>query len=83
MPFKKDDKGNLAMNENGFPIYVGPDGSEKPYDVDAKVKQIAELTEKASKRGVELEKLNARYGAMADIEDIAAYIEEDCRKPCG
>lgn len=79
MRFKKDDNGNFALTESGLLIEVRDDGSEKPYDADAKARQIAELTEKASKRGAELEKLNARYAALADIEDIAAYIEEHKR----
>lgn len=76
MPFKKADDGNLVLSENGMPIYVGPDGSEKPYDVDTRAKQIAELTEKASNRGKELDALKARYAALAEIEDIAAYVED-------
>ena len=76
MPFKLNDDGTLAQAENGLPIYVGPDGSERPYDVDQKAKQIAELTEKSSKRGKELETLSSRYAALAEIEDISAFLDE-------
>ena len=76
MPFKKDDAGQLVTDDKGMPIFIGPDGAEKPYDVDARTKQIAELTEKSAKRGKELDELKAKYAALADIEDMAAYIEE-------
>lgn len=76
MPFKKDENGALVLNENGFPIYVDQSGTEKPYDVDARVKQIAELTEKASRRGQELDDLKAKYKLLDGIDDLAAYVEK-------
>lgn len=77
MPFKKTEDGQgIFIDDKGFPVYVGPDGSEKPYDVDARVKQIAELTEKASKRGQEIEELKKRLEVWKDIEDGAAFIEQ-------
>lgn len=76
MPFKKDEKGLLVVDDKGFPIYVDPSGAEKPYDVDARVRQIAELTEKASKRGQEIEALKAKYRALEGIDDLGAYMEK-------
>ncbi len=76
MPFKKNEAGQLVTDDKGMPIFVGPDGAEKPYDVDARTRQIAELTEKAAKRGKELDDLKAKFAAFAEIEDLAAYIEE-------
>lgn len=78
MPFKKDEHGNY-VEQDGLLVFVGPDGAERPYDPDAKAKQIAELTEKSAKRGKELEDFKARYAALADIEDPGAFV---CR-PAG
>lgn len=74
MPFKKNEDGTLAMTDDGHAIFVGPDGSEKPYDPDQKAKQIAELTEKAAKRKSDLDAMQAKYAPLADIEDIPAYV---------
>ncbi len=76
MPFKMKEDGTIFQDEKGFPVYIGVDGSEHPYDVDSKAKQIAELTEKASKRGKEIEAMTAKYAPFSDIEDIAAFLEE-------
>ncbi|AMD89483.1 DUF6651 domain-containing protein [Desulfovibrio fairfieldensis] len=73
MPFKKDEHGNY-VEQDGLLVFVGPDGAERPYDPDAKAKQIAELTEKSAKRGKELEDFKARYAALADIEDPGAFV---------
>lgn len=77
MPFKKSDDGKqLVLAENGMPIFIGSDGSEKPFDVDARIKQIAELTDKANKRGKEIDDLKAKYALLAEIDDLAAYVDE-------
>ena len=76
MPFKKNDDGSLVMAESGHPIFVGPDGSEKPYDPDQKAKQIAELTEKAGKRGKEIEAAQAKLSLLGDVEDIEAFVSQ-------
>lgn len=77
MPFKKSDDGKqLVLSENGLPIFVGSDGSESPYDVDVKAKQIAELTAKKVNLAKEVEELKAKYAILSEIEDLAAYVEE-------
>ena len=76
MPFKKNDDGSLVLTESGLPIFVGPDGSEKPYDPDQKAKQIAELTEKAGKRGKEIEAAQAKLALLGDVEDIEAFVSQ-------
>lgn len=73
MPFKKDEKGNYVEHD-GLLVFVAPDGSERSYDPDAKAKQIAELTEKSAKRGKELDEIKAKYAALADIEDLNAFL---------
>lgn len=61
MPFKKNDKGDLVINEQGLLTYVDEHGSEKPYDVDAQVKQMAEYAKSASKRAEELDTQLANF----------------------
>lgn len=76
MPFKKNDDGSLVLTESGLHLFVGPDGSEKPYDPDQKAKQIAELTEKAGKRGKEIEAAQAKLALLGDVEDIEAFVSQ-------
>lgn len=76
MPFKKNDDGSLVLAESGHPIFVGPDGSEKPYDPDQKAKQIAELTEKASKRGADLEAARSKLSALDGIENLEEFLSK-------
>lgn len=76
MPFKKNEDGSLAQNDSGLPIYVGPDGSEKPYDPDQKATQIAELTEKAAKRKDALDKAQSSLALLGEVEDIGAFVTQ-------
>lgn len=76
MPFKMKEDGTLVQDDKGLPIFIGPDGSEKSYDPDAKAKQIAELTEKASRRGTDLEELKVKHKPVEDIEDLVAFVEQ-------
>ena len=76
MPFKKNEDGSLAQADSGLPIFVGPDGSEKPYDPDQKATQIAELTERAAKRKDALEKAQASLALLGDVEDIGAFVTQ-------
>ncbi len=76
MPFKKNEDGSFAQSDSGLPIFVGPDGSEKPYDPDQKATQIAELTEKAAKRKDALDKAQSSLALLGDVEDIGAFVTQ-------
>lgn len=77
MPFKKNEDGTYAQTDDGLLIYVSPDGgAEKPYDPDARSKQIAELTEKANKRKGELDEANAKLAVFEGIEDLQAFVKK-------
>lgn len=79
MPFKKNEDGSLVQDERGNPVYVGIDGAEKPFDVDAKLKQIAELVEQNTKAAHEIEELKMRLKPLEGVDDIAAFMEKAAR----
>lgn len=76
MPFKKDEKGNFVIKEQGHHIFVDEPGTEKAYDVAAQVRQMAEYAKQATQRGQELAKLEARYRELDDVADISAFLKK-------
>jgi hypothetical protein len=81
MPWKKDDKGALAVDaDSGNPIFK-QDGDGKEYVVDysamaGKLQQAAKGEERYRKEAAELK---ARLEPVKDVADLAGYVAERAR----
>ena len=77
MPWKKDDSGALAVNENGDPIFINDgDGKEAVVNypaIQAKWSEVNNGEAKYRKRVAELEK---RLEPLKYVADFAAYAKE-------
>lgn len=73
MPWKKDEDGHLVADGNGNPVWVQESGEDRPVDYPALLKRISEVNAESKGRKEELRKLNEKYAAFADIEDLAAW----------
>jgi hypothetical protein len=76
MPWKLTEAGTIAVDDKGNPIFV-QDGDNKEIAVDyaahsAKMQKANAGEEKYRKRVAELE---GKYKALADVEDVAAYVK--------
>jgi len=77
MAWKKDEDGRLAVDGNGNPIWVTDGtGEEKAVDYTAMSKRLTEVNAESKSRKEELRTLKEKYAALADIEDLPAYLEE-------
>lgn len=70
MPFKYDDKGNIAIDaEKKLPIFIHPDGREAPFDADTTVANISRLNSEAKNHREAKEAAEAKLKAFEGIED--------------
>lgn len=71
MKLKLDENGNVVL-ENGLPVYVFPDGTEKPFDAASTVVTISRLNAEAKAHRIAKEKAEAAVAAFADMDAEAA-----------
>lgn len=76
MPWKKDDKNNLVVDENGNPVWTTEAGEDKPVDYAALAKRLSEVNAESKGRKEELRKSAERYARLKDIEDVSAWYDE-------
>lgn len=84
MPWKKDDKNNLVVDENGNPVWTTEAGEDKPVDYAALAKRLSEVNAESKGRKEELRKSAERYARLKDIEDVSAWYERkrECHAHC-
>jgi len=75
LELKKDESGNAVL-ENGHPVYVFPDGTEKPLDVPTLYTNLGKANTEAKDRRLELTELKEKMKIFDGIDDISAYKEQ-------
>jgi len=65
---KLDENGNAVLAD-GKPVYIHPDGKEAPFDAEAAVRRITNLTEEKDRHYSNVEKLKEKIAAFEGIED--------------
>lgn len=75
MPWKTDDKGSIVV-QDGHPVFIYNDGKESPFDADAALTNIQNLTTESMSRKTRLKDLETKYEPLKDIQDIPGYLSE-------
>lgn len=76
MAWKKDDKGNLAVDEHGNPVWTTDSGEDKAVDYPAMVKRISDINAESKGRKEEIKALKEKYALFDGIEDLSTWKEE-------
>lgn len=76
MPWKKDDKGFLVVDETGNPVWMNEAGEDKPVDYAALGKRLSEVNAESKSRKEELRKANEKLRLFENIEDLPAWKAE-------
>jgi len=76
MPWKTDDNGNV-MIDAGNPVFQHPDGREEPFNADAMMLKVKELTSESAKHRNKYNQAQANIKPFIDagIENIPEYLE--------
>jgi hypothetical protein len=77
MPWKTDEAGNV-MIDAGNPVFSHPDGREEPFNADAMMLKIRELTTESAKHRNKYKQAQAKAQPLIDagVEDIPQYLKD-------
>jgi hypothetical protein len=77
MPWKTDEAGNV-MIDAGNPVFQHPDGREEPFNADAMMLKVKELTTESAKHRKNYRQSQGNIQPLLDagIEDIPQYLKE-------
>jgi hypothetical protein len=73
MPWKINDKNELAVDSNGNPIFITDSGEEKPADYVAMIKNMAAANGESAERKVKIRELEKKLDIFKDIDDIESW----------
>ena len=76
MAWEKDESGNIAIDDNGNPIWGNDAGEKKGVDYSAMSKSLTDTTRESVDRKNKLRALESKYAKLADIEDLDAWHAE-------
>ncbi|MDR2613149.1 MAG: hypothetical protein LBG06_10145 [Deltaproteobacteria bacterium] len=78
MPWKTDDKGQLALTERGNPVFTDDSGEERECDFPAMSRKLRDNGKEAQARKDEIKALRSRLAPLdeAGVEDVAAWLAE-------
>lgn len=79
MPFKRDENGQLAVDDSGNPIRVDADGKEYPFGddaLDSTLQNLAKANSEAAERKRKLREYESKLKPIEDIEDLEKWRAE-------
>ena len=76
MAWKQDEEGHLVVDANGNPVWNTETGEDKPVDYTGLTKRLSEVNAESKARKEKLRALEEKFAPLAEIEDLAAYMEE-------
>lgn len=78
MKIKISDDGNVALSNEGFPVFVYEDGKEVVVDPNTLFAKIKELNEESKTHRLKAKELQIKLDAFGDTsaEDIEAFLDE-------
>lgn len=68
LKFKKDDDGNLVLNDAGDPIYVDDDGKDSDLDVNSLLSNLDKVNSESASRKREIAKLKEQAAKLEGID---------------
>ncbi len=76
MPWKLNEHKAIAVDEKGNPIWVTDSGDERPVDYTAMSTGLSTANREAAERKAKIKEMEARYGPLAEIEDLSAFLKQ-------
>lgn len=79
MPWKRDENGQLAMDDSGNPIRVGDDNKEYPFgddQLDTTLQNLTKANSEAAERKRKLREMEQKLKPLEDIEDLETWRSE-------
>jgi len=77
MPWKKNEDGNVIIDA-GNPVFQHPDGREEPFNADAVMLKVKELTTESAKHRSKYNEVKGKLQPFVDagVEDLPQYLQD-------